>query len=259
MSESPTTSEPASLLLGEGSALRSEELPKHVAIIMDGNGRWAKRQGLPRVQGHRAGAKAVREVVTRARTLGIPWLTLYAFSSQNWERPEDEVSHLMTLLIDFCHSEQALMTEKGIRLRVIGERDRLPESARQAIEEVERATESNSDMVLIIAVSYGAREELAHAMRKIARQVEEGTRSADSISIDDIGANLWTAGIPDPDLLIRTSGEVRVSNFLLWQIAYSELYMEACMWPDFNAERFDRALADYAKRERRFGRVGDEE
>lgn len=257
MTDAAHAPEAPAVLMEDGRPLGPEELPRHVAIIMDGNGRWARRRGLPRVEGHRAGARAVREVVTRARALGIPWLTLYAFSSQNWERPEDEVAHLMTLLVEFCASERELLAEKGIRLRVIGERERLPAAARAAIEDVESCTQDYDAMVLVIAVSYGAREELVHAMRALAEEVVRGERSPQSIQANDIESKLWTAGIPDPDLLIRTSGEVRVSNFLLWQIAYAELYLEDCMWPDFDRAAFDRALRAYVSRERRFGRVDE--
>ena len=243
----------------DGSAARQpESLPAHVAVIMDGNGRWAKQRGLPRVEGHRAGARAVREIVTRARELGIPWLTLYAFSAQNWERPEDEVTHLMALLVDFCHSERELMLSRGIRLRVIGDRTRLPDAARAAIAEVETLTAENDAMTLVIAVSYGSREELVFAVRALAEQVAAGAIEPQAIDERAIVDRLWTAGIPDPDLVIRTSGELRLSNFLLWQIAYAELYVEPCMWPDFDAACLDRALDVYAQRERRFGRVDDE-
>lgn len=233
------------------------QIPAHVAVIMDGNGRWAKQRGLSRSEGHREGARAVRAVVTRARELGVRYLTLYAFSSQNWERPSQEVEHLMTLLVEFCQSERDLMLRKGIRLRVIGQRARLPAFARAAIEDVEAATAHNTAMDLLIAVSYGAREELVHAMRALAQDVTEGRIVADAIDEHAIAQRLWTAGIPDPDLVIRTSGELRVSNFLLWQIAYAELYVDPCLWPDFREEALDRALAAFQQRDRRFGRVDD--
>ena len=234
-------------------------LPTHVAVIMDGNGRWAQQRGLDRAEGHREGARSVRAVVTRTRELGIPYLTLYAFSSQNWERPRDEVSHLMALLVEFCQSERQLMLDKGIRLRVIGERARLPAHARTAIEDVERATESNADMQLIIAVSYGSREEIVDAVRRICQRVKARQLDPRDIDAQTISEHLWTASVPDPDLVIRTSGELRVSNFLLWQIAYAELYIEECLWPDFREAQYDRALEAYSQRQRRYGRVPEPE
>ena len=236
-----------------------ERLPRHVAVIMDGNGRWADERALPRHEGHREGAKAVREVVTRSRELGLGTLTLYAFSAQNWARPEDEVHHLMSLLVEFCHSELKLMLDNGIRLSVIGQRDRIPGFAREAIEMVEERTRELSDMQLVIAVSYGAREEIVQAVRAIARDVEAGQLAPDAIEERDISSRLWTSAFPDPDLVIRTSGELRVSNFLLWQIAYSELYVDECLWPDFDRERFDEALTSFARRERRYGNIGPAE
>ncbi len=235
--------------------LDSDRLPRHVAIIMDGNGRWAEQRGLPRHMGHREGAKAVRAVVTRARELQIPCLTLFAFSTENWERPNEEVEHLMQLLVEFCQEEQQLMLDKGIRMRVVGERERLPTAPRLAIEEVERLTVHNVDMQLIVAVSYGGREELVRATQAIAKEVAEGILTAEQITARTISQHLWTADLPDPDLVIRTSGELRVSNFMLWQIAYAELYVDAGLWPDFRERAFDQALLAYQARERRFGRI----
>lgn len=224
---------------------------------MDGNGRWARQRGLARSEGHRAGAESVRAIVTESRKIGIDFLTLYAFSSQNWSRPQDEVENLMQLLVEFCQNEQDLMLEKNIRLRVIGQRDRLPEFARQAIEEVEKVTSSNDSMQLLIAVSYGSREEIVQAIRTIARQAVLGAIDPEQIDEEMVSDLLWTRGVPDPDLVIRTSGELRVSNFLLWQIAYAELYVDDLMWPDFREEAFHHALDVYAGRERRFGLVGE--
>lgn len=237
----------------EGRASRT--LPRHVAVIMDGNGRWACQRGLKRSAGHREGSRSVRAVVTRSRELEIPFLTLFAFSSQNWRRPADEVTSLMGLLVEFCQSERELMIEKEIRLRVIGERSRIPAFARAAIEDVEAATAGNQRMQLIIAVSYGSREELVHAMRAIAHEVQADRLQPEDITEETISRHLWTADIPDPDLVIRTSGELRVSNFLLWQIAYAELYVDECLWPDFREAQFEAALDAYDKRERRFGAV----
>lgn len=243
----------------ETQQLDLDRLPVHVAVIMDGNGRWARQRGLDRTQGHREGARSVRAVVTRARELGIEYLTLFAFSTQNWERPSAEVEHLMSLLVEFCAAEQDLMRDKGIRMRVIGERDRLGDAARTAVEEVERATAENDKMQLAVAVSYGAREELVHAVRNIAKEVEAGRLSSKDIDAPLLATHLWTADMPDPDLVIRTSGELRISNFMLWQIAYAELYVDACLWPDFREDAFDNALRAYQSRQRRFGRIAGED
>lgn len=228
-------------------------VPRHVAIIMDGNGRWAQRQGLARSAGHKAGARAVRKVVTRARERGLDCLTLYAFSAQNWGRPHEEVEQLMALLVEFCEQEHDLLMDKNIRFRVIGERSRLPSDARMAAELLEDATRNNSAMQLIIALSYGGREEIAFAARAIAAEVAAGRMTPEEVTAETISAHLWTHDVPDPDLVIRTSGELRVSNFLLWQIAYAEFYIDPCCWPDFDEASFDRALQDYAMRDRRFG------
>ena len=233
-----------------------EDPPQHVAVIMDGNGRWAKQRGLPRTAGHREGARAVREVVTRARELGIPYLTLYAFSTQNWQRPSAEVEHLMDLLVEFCEKERKLMQDKRIRLRMIGRRDSLPAPARFAVESVETLTRQNKAMQLTIALSYGGREEIVAAARTLATRCLDGELRPDDIDEDTFAEALWTSDTPDPDLLIRTSGEVRVSNFLLWQIAYAEMVIETKCWPDFQAEDFDQALRIYQSRDRRFGGVG---
>ena len=235
--------------------LVATNVPHHVAIIMDGNGRWAQRRGLPREHGHQAGARTVRTIVTRAREVGVKALTLYAFSAQNWRRPMREVAQLMALLVRFCESERRLLLDNGIRFRVIGERSRLPVAARGAVEMLERLTASNRDMDLLIALSYGGREEIVNVCRELARAARDGTLDPEKIDEKAVQARLWTADVPDPDLLIRTSGEMRLSNFLLWQIAYAELHMEPCMWPDFDADAFDAALLCYAGRERRFGDV----
>jgi undecaprenyl diphosphate synthase len=230
-------------------------MPRHVAIIMDGNGRWAQRQGMVRSEGHRAGARAVRQVVTRARERGLGWLTLYAFSAQNWRRPEEEVEQLMALLVEFCQEERDLLMDKDIRFRIVGDRDRLPVHARQAAEALEELTAGNRSMELIIALSYGGREELVHAARRLAEAARDGRLDPAAIDEDTVAAHLWTADIPDPDLVVRTSGELRVSNFLLWQIAYAEFHIDPRCWPDFDAAAFDEALDAFAHRERRFGGV----
>ncbi|MEY3014707.1 MAG: hypothetical protein RIT45_3442, partial [Pseudomonadota bacterium] len=211
-------------------------MPRHVAIIMDGNGRWANARGLPREAGHREGAKAVRRVVTRARELGLDALTLYAFSAQNWRRPEHEISALMALLIEFCEGERTLLEEKGIRFRVIGERSRLPDEARAAISLLEEVTVELDEMQLVLALSYGGREEIVAAARSLAQDVAAGRLESEAIDEVALAERLWTADLPDPDLLIRTSGELRVSNFLLWQIAYAELHVETRLWPEFDGD-----------------------
>ncbi|TVQ96362.1 MAG: isoprenyl transferase [Deltaproteobacteria bacterium] len=231
------------------------EVPRHVAVIMDGNGRWAAQRGKPRTWGHQEGARAVRAVVTRARELGVPWLTLYAFSAQNWRRPADEINALMALLIEFCQKERQLMMDKDIRLRVIGQRDRIPAPARFAAETVERATRDNRAMTLQIALSYGGREELVSAARQLVADALAGRIDPEDVDESALSARLWTAGAPDPDLVIRTSGELRVSNFLLWQIAYAEFVVDPRLWPDFGAADLDEALRTFAARERRFGAV----
>ena len=231
------------------------EIPRHIAIIMDGNGRWAQARGLPREEGHREGAKAVRRVVTRARDLGVDVLTLYAFSAQNWRRPEHEISALMALLVEFCQDERPLLTENEIRFRVIGQRDRLPDEARAAVSFLEEITSEFKKMELVLALSYGGREEIIAATRSLAADVAAGVIAVDDIDEAAVSARLWTADLPDPDLMIRSSGELRVSNFLLWQIAYAELYVEERFWPDFDADALDAAIAAYGSRQRRFGAV----
>ena len=232
---------------------KTAALPRHVAIIMDGNGRWAKQRGLARSEGHREGARAVRRVVTHARSCGIEVLTLYAFSAQNWRRPGAEIAALMALLIEFCQDERSLLDEQSIRFRVIGQRERLSPEARAAVELLEESTADNGAMLLMIALSYGAREELVRATRQLCAEVAAGRLLPADVDEAAIERCLWTAGIADPDLLIRTSGELRVSNFLLWQIAYAELHIDPRLWPEFDADAFDAALRAYAGRERRYG------
>jgi undecaprenyl diphosphate synthase len=226
--------------------VRARPLPRHVAIIMDGNGRWAEQRGLPRVAGHREGAESVREVTRTARRIGVPALTLYAFSSENWGRPDDEVEALMALLAEFLEAERPEMMENGIRLNAIGELERLPEVVRHKLAEVRAETAGNAGMVLTLALSYGGRQEIvAAARRAAARRPDFGE--------EDLAAALWTAGLPELDLLVRTSGERRISNFLLWQCAYAELCFSEEMWPDFRGPALLRAIADFQGRRRRFG------
>jgi undecaprenyl diphosphate synthase len=234
-----------------------ENLPKHVAIIMDGNGRWAKKWSLNRLRGHQEGSESVREIVRASRKIGIQYLTLYAFSEENWKRPATEVHGLMKLLKRFLKKELREMQENGIRLRCIGRPDKLPEDTREVLYDTMVRTAANRDMVLTLALSYGGRQEIFDAVRKIAAQIEKGELTSDQLTEQVIAGALYTAGMPDPDLLIRTSGEYRVSNFLLWQIAYTEIYITATLWPDFRKEEYLQAITDFQSRERRFGTARD--
>lgn len=233
------------------------KLPQHVAVIMDGNGRWAKKRGLNRIRGHEKGADAVRGIVRTSREIGIPWLTLYAFSEENWKRSKVEIAALMNLLKRFLRSERREMNEKGIRLNSIGRLEKLPKDTRDALLGVMEETASNQDMVLTLALSYGGRQEIRDAMVNLASRVEKGDLRAADISEEMISNALYTAQMPDPDLLIRTSGESRVSNFLLWQIEYTEIYITSTLWPDFGRREYVAAIRDYQQRERRFGAIGD--
>jgi undecaprenyl diphosphate synthase len=232
------------------------KLPKHVAIIMDGNGRWATKRGIGRVSGHKKGADAVREIVRTSREIGIQWLTLYAFSEENWKRPKHEIEALMRLLNRFLKGELKEMQENGIRLQTIGRIQKLPDDTRRILLKTIEKTASNKDMVLTLALSYGGRQEIVDAVRDIATGIEGGRLSAKELSEQLISNSLYTAGMPDPDLLIRTSGEYRISNFLLWQIAYTEIYITPILWPDMGKDEFLVAIQNFQKRERRFGRTG---
>jgi len=227
--------------------VKARPLPAHVAIIMDGNGRWAQARGLPRVAGHKEGAEAVRAVTRTARRVGLSCLTLYAFSSENWQRPEDEVGALMNLLADFLEHERPEMMENGIRLEAIGDLERLPRRVREKLAAVREETSRNTGMVLDLALSYGGQQELVHAARRAAAAKGAALEAA------DLEANLWTSRLPGLDLLIRTSGERRISNFLLWQCAYAELLFSDVLWPDFRDRELLLALQDYQGRQRRFG------
>ena len=235
--------------------MRTQPVPAHVAVIMDGNGRWATRRGLPRVAGHREGVKAARTIVRAADTVGLRYLTLYAFSTENWSRPPDEVSTLMRLLEDSIHRELPELMERNVRLRAIGRGNGVPLPVRRGIDDVVQATRANTGLTLLMAFNYGGRDELLDAFRALARRVRAGELSPDDISETDVSGALYTDGVPDPDLLIRTSGEMRISNFLLWQIAYSELWMTPTLWPDFEPIDLYRALAEFQSRSRRFGGV----
>ncbi len=233
-------------------------LPRHVAVIMDGNGRWAKRNALNRLTGHKRGAGAVRTIVRTAREIGIQYLTLYAFSVENWSRPSEEIKALMLLLEKYLRDELKEMLDNGIRLSAIGKIDALPPAARRILLETIEKTAANRDMVLTLALSYGGRDELVEVTRKIAMECVAGKLDPAGITKEHITQHLFTAGMPDPDLLIRTSGEYRISNFLLWQLAYTELYFADILWPDFSRESFIEAVVDYQRRERRFGLTSDQ-
>jgi undecaprenyl diphosphate synthase len=235
-----------------------EKLPKHVAIIMDGNGRWAKQRALNRVRGHEEGAESVREILRATRQIGIPWLTLYAFSEENWKRPRYEIGALMRLLKRFLKAELNEMMENGIKFQAIGRIYKLPRDVQEVLQETVKKTSPNGETVLTLALSYGGRQEMMDAMRAIAQNIEKGDVTSRDITEELIAENLYTAGMPDPDLLIRTSGECRVSNFFLWQMAYTEIYMTPTLWPDFRREEYFKALEEYERRERRFGATGDQ-
>ena len=233
-------------------------VPAHVAVIMDGNGRWAKMRSQPRHAGHRAGAKAVRNTVETAARRGVSFLTLFAFSSENWRRPAEEVSSLMTLFLEALQREIDDLHRNNVRLCFVGERQRLQKRLQQKIEAAEARTAGNDGLVLTVAVAYGGRWDIANAARQLAAQVERGEIQASNIDEERFAGQLALAGVPDPDLLIRTGGEQRISNFLLWNLAYAELYFCPCLWPDFDEEEFDRALHMYAERQRRYGHTGEQ-
>jgi undecaprenyl diphosphate synthase len=235
--------------------IRAQPRPAHVAIIMDGNGRWATARGLPRVAGHREGVKAARAIVRAADAVGLRYLTLYAFSTENWNRPEDEVTMLMRLLEESIYRELPELMENNVRFRVIGRTAGVPLPVRRGLEHVVAGTAKNTGLTLLVAFNYGGRDELLDAFRVLARRVQTGELAPDGISEADVSGALYTDGVPDPDLLIRTSGEMRVSNFLLWQIAYTELWITPTLWPDFGAGDLYRAVADFQRRTRRFGGV----
>ncbi|MCB8880478.1 isoprenyl transferase [Acidisoma cellulosilytica] len=238
---------------GKRSKTRGGGTPCHVAIIMDGNGRWAKSRGMPRVAGHHSGAKAVRRCVEAAIDQGVEWLTLFAFSSENWRRPEGEVMELTSLLKQYLRSEVAELAKQGVCFRVIGDRARFSPELRAEFDRAERETAGNHRLNLTVALSYGGRDEIVKAARNMAHAVQAGTLDVEAVDEQAFGRFLWTAAMPDPDLLIRTSGERRLSNFLLWQCAYAELVFMDVLWPDFDAAHLALALADFARRDRRYG------
>jgi len=235
-----------------------KKLPGHIAIIMDGNGRWAKQQGKKRIYGHKHAVTAVRQTTEAAAELGIKYLTLYGFSTENWERPKDEISALMSLLVSTINSETKTLTGNNIRLLSIGDFGRMPENVRKKLREIINRTAGNTGMSLILALSYSSRWEILNAVRRIAGEIHAGILDPDELNSTLFSNYLTTKGIPDPELLIRTSGEYRISNFLLWQIAYAELYFTEKLWPDYTKEDLYAAILDYQRRERRFGKISEQ-
>lgn len=230
-------------------------LPQHVAVIMDGNGRWAKQRGLPRIEGHRQGAESARAIIRAAGELSIKYLTLYAFSAENWNRPKDEVDALMKYLVHYLKTETAELNKSNVKLEVIGQIYRLPDHVQEQLKKTMLVLARNNGLTLVMALSYGSRIEIVEAVRGIATKVREGRLDPADINEQVVSQHLWTRNIPDPDVLIRTSGEMRLSNFLLWQISYAELVITPTLWPDFRKPQFIAALEDYARRHRRFGGV----
>lgn len=230
-----------------------ERLPRHIAIIMDGNGRWAQKRGLPRTMGHKAGVEAIRGIVKACSNLGVEVLTVYAFSTENWRRPKEEVGVLMTLLTDYLRRELNELHENKVQIRMIGNMSQLPLEAQQELKSSIKRTQNNSGLILNLALNYGGRAEITSAVRRISEAVVQGRLKPQDITEEIIDESLFTSGLPDPDLLIRTSGEMRLSNFLLWQLAYTEIVVTDCLWPDFNSEELVEAIMAFQKRERRFG------
>ncbi|MEM7314944.1 MAG: isoprenyl transferase [Planctomycetota bacterium] len=230
-----------------------EAWPRHIAIIMDGNGRWAQNQGLPRIEGHRRGVSSVRRTVEECTRLGLDQVTLYCLSSENWKRPQTELDFLMHLLEQYMIEERSLLMEQGVRVSVIGRRDGIPESTLKEMDRTIELSASNTATRLCLAINYGGRGEVVDAIRKIALQVKDGSLAADDINESLVAEYLYTSGMPDPDLLIRTAGEMRISNFLLWQISYAELWVTDRCWPEFDESDLHRAIEDFARRDRRYG------
>ena len=236
--------------------INTTHIPTHIAIIMDGNGRWAKQKGQERCFGHQAGAETVHVIAEESAKLGVKYLTLYTFSTENWNRPEAEINALMSLLMDSLEEETFM--KNNIRFQMIGDTEKLPEKVQERLNHCIERTSNNTGMCLILALSYSSKWEITNAVKKIARKVEEGSLDIESITDETIGKHLCTKDMPDPDLMIRTGGEVRLSNYLLWQCAYSELYFCDTYWPDFKEEEFYKAICDYQKRERRFGKTSEQ-
>jgi len=238
--------------------INKEKLPKHVAIIMDGNGRWAKQQGAQRIYGHENGVKAVRETVEAAAEIGVEYLTLYAFSTENWNRPQEEVDALMQLLVHTISGETPTLNKNNIRLQAIGDLKSLPGNCYAELQEAIEKTKNNTRTTLVLALSYSSRWEITNAVKEIAKKIENKTLQVSEINENTIHQHLCTAQMPEPELMIRTSGEYRISNFLLWQLAYAELYFTDKLWPDFNKEEFYKAIISYQNRERRFGKISEQ-
>ncbi|EKD42367.1 MAG: hypothetical protein ACD_73C00189G0005 [uncultured bacterium] len=238
--------------------MQKEKLPRHVAIIMDGNGRWAKSKGLPRVEGHKQGVEVSENIIDKANEMGLKYLTLYAFSRENWNRPKAEVSALMSLLKEFLIAKKEKMLRTGIKLNAIGDLDLLPTEVRQTLEETRRDTAAGKGMTLTLALSYGARDEILRAIKKLLRQELTTDKFPVDLTEEEFAKLLDTDDMPDPDLIIRTSGEHRLSNFLLWQAAYAEFVFNDCLWPDFTEEHLKSAIKEYHQRERRFGKTSDQ-
>ena len=243
---------------GMKDALDRERIPRHIAIIMDGNGRWAKKKGAMRIFGHRHAIQAVKDAIEGAEKLGVQYLTLFSFSTENWSRPQEEVNALMELLVKTISDEVPMMMKNNIQLRSIGDIDSLPKSAYDKLAEAKNSTSKNTGLTVILALSYSGQWELAQAARHIAQKISEGKLKPEDITQQVMADHLETRGIPDPELMIRTSGEYRLSNFLLWQLAYTELYFTPVLWPDFRKEHLIAAIADYQNRERRFGMTGEQ-
>jgi len=235
-----------------------QNFPRHVAIVMDGNGRWARKRGLPRIAGHKAGMDSVRTVIKSCLAHNISVLTLFAFSSENWRRPKEEVSWLMDLFMTALEREVAKLHERGVRLRVVGDRNAFAPALQERIEKAETLTCNNQRMTLVIAANYGGRWDIADAARRLAQRVASGEITPNDITVDNISSEISLADLPEPDLFIRTGGEQRISNFLLWQLAYTELYFTPLLWPDFDEQAFEAALNDFSQRQRRFGKTGEQ-
>lgn len=233
--------------------INNENLPEHIAFIMDGNGRWAKKRGLSRNAGHQEGARTTKKVVESAYNIGIKYITLFAFSSENWSRPKEEVDELMKLMLDYLKNAEKETSDKDIRVRIIGDREGLSQEIREHIQKIEKRTENKKKMTMVIALNYGGRQDILQAASRIADDAAKGILKPSEITMEEMSKRLYTYDIPDPDLLIRTSGELRISNFLIWQCSYSEFYFSNVLWPDFKEKHLLEAIADYQRRSRRFG------
>lgn len=238
--------------------INTDKLPSHIAIIMDGNGRWARQRGLDRIFGHQQGVNALREIIEAAAELNIKFLTVYAFSTENWGRPDEEVSALMGIMVQSLTKETGTLIKNNIRLMAIGDTERLADDVRERLMETIHLTSGATGLNLVVAMSYSSRWEITEAAKKLSADIISGTADADSVNESSFEKYLTTSGIPDPELMIRTSGEIRISNFLLWQIAYAELYFTEILWPDFSKEEFYKAIIDFQKRERRFGKISEQ-